>query len=193
MDQRRRKSLRLPHYDYSASGEYFVTVCTLGRVCCLGDIAGDEVCLSQMGELISETLRSFPLKYTGVQLEEWVVMPNHWHAVFRFQRPLKKDARMVNGSSSLRFSATGCVPKLGVLIRGLKSASSRLIREKIDPGFAWQRNYYEHVIRNEEGLIKVREYIRDNPRKWEEDRNHPSRMPVKDIPVQERLNNRSFL
>jgi hypothetical protein len=129
MEERHRKNLRLPHYDYSASGEYFVTVCTLGRVCCLGDMEGDEVCLSPKGKLISEILGLLPLKYPGVQMEEWVVMPNHWHAVFRFQQSLKKEVCKVNGSGGLRIPATGCVPTLGVLIHGLKSVSSRLIKK----------------------------------------------------------------
>jgi REP element-mobilizing transposase RayT len=101
-------------------------------------------------------------KNPAIQMDDWVVMPNHWHAVIRTQKPIKTTAGAIN-----------CAPTIGNIVRGIKSAASVSIRRSLDLVFDWQKNYYEHVVRNEEEYLKIREYIRDNPRRWDEDLNNP--------------------
>ena len=162
METRRRKNLRLPHFEYSSSGVYFVTVCTADRICNLGDVLDGQVRLSARGEMVRNVLTEFNEKNPAVQIDDWVVMPNHWHAVIRIQEPTKTTAGAIN-----------CAPTISKTVRGIKASICVTIRKGVDSSFAWQKNYYEHIVRNEDDYLKIREYVLDNPRRWEEDDNHP--------------------
>ena len=170
MDLPKRKQIRLREYDYSAPGAYFVTICTHERRCILSDIAvgalheapAISVRLTQLGQIVDETIRSLLERYSDLTVDQYVVMPNHIHLLLRIkaERALREAPLRENGTRSLLAKAVGY----------LKMNSSKRIREIKPEMQVWQRSYHEHVIRNEDDYRQIWEYIDTNPAKWEEDR-----------------------
>jgi putative transposase len=172
--QHHRRSTRLPAYDYAQAGAYFVTMVAHRRQCLFGEIGDGRVTLNPCGEVIAdEWLRSAQIR-PAARLDEFIVMPNHIHGIV-----IIRDQPVVGAHS--------CAPlpeaplrrpprSLGSLIAGFKSAATKRIKEtRGTPGQpVWQRNYYEHIIRNEEELDAIRQYIADNPLRWAEDRENPT-------------------
>jgi REP element-mobilizing transposase RayT len=162
---RHRRSTRLRAYDYRTPGAYFVTVCTRERHCVLGEIADGQVVLSLTGEVVRDVWVVLPQRLPTVALDAFVVMPNHVHGVLWLNAP---DARGPEPEPT--------APTLGQVIRTFKASSARLARVPC-PEFAWQRNYWERVVRNENELERVREYIAANPVLWAEDEENPATHP----------------
>ena len=164
----RRRSLRLPRFDYTQQGAYFVTVCTDGRKLMFGDVINDEVKLNEVGRIAAEEwLKSVQIR-TEITLDTWVVMPNHIHGIVMITDDRRRLDRPV--------APSGPRPRsLGALMAGFKSAATKRINAlRGTPGAAvWQRNYYEHIIRNEAALNRIRQYIADNPARWAEDPENP--------------------
>jgi REP element-mobilizing transposase RayT len=178
-DVRRRRSIRLQGYDYSQAGAYFVTACAHNRECLFGSIENGIVTLCECGGIVqTEWIKTAEIR-SEVTLDAFVVMPNHFHAILFIdngsvgaQVVVAHTAVGAHGRAPLQRS-----PKsLGSLMAGFKSAATKRINEtRNSPGIpVWQRNYYERVIRNEEELNAIRQYIIDNPARWTEDRNHPA-------------------
>ncbi|MBT4511895.1 MAG: transposase [Chloroflexi bacterium] len=163
-DKRHRRSIRLKEYDYSQPGAYFLTICTQNREMYLESGACKAVLQSCWCEI--------PVRYPNVELDEFVIMPNHIHGIMivgaQFIAPTSGNKR----KSALR-GAINLAPTIGQMIRSFKATSTRVIRRDILPEFGWQRNYYDHVIRSAHDLYKTRQYIINNPHKWEEDENNP--------------------
>jgi REP element-mobilizing transposase RayT len=163
-----RRSIRLSHYDYSRTGAYFVTICAHERRCLFGRIVGTQVLLNPIGDVIArEWVRSSEMR-PDVDLDAFVVMPNHLHGIVLLGRS----------------EAAATTRPLGHMIRGFKAATTRLVAAAghgLDHPL-WQRNYYEHIIRNEESLEAVRAYIADNPARWAQDRQNPgaTQLPKQD-------------
>jgi putative transposase len=160
-----RHPLRLPSYDYSHAGAYFVTICTQGSACMLGDVSAGSVDLSEEGKLINAAWQSLPARFPAIELDAMVIMPNHIHGIIIIQS--------ANKPLSKRTSAMNCAPTddmlpitLGEVIRVFKAVSCRWVRKEINPEFSWQRNYYEHIIRDENELNSIRQYITRNPLQW---------------------------
>jgi putative transposase len=153
-----RKPLRLRGFDYSSDGSYLVTVCTYGRRCTLGSIAGEHVVKSALGAIVARQIELLPERLPGVGIDAFVVMPNHVHVVVRLQR-----ARQ---ASPLR-----------VVVGSFKSGSAREINAlRGTPGAGvWQRGYHDHVIRDVDDLQRVREYVDSNPIRWALDPENPAR------------------
>jgi len=151
----RRRSLRLPAYEYSQAGAYFITVCTQGRVTLFGEVIGCDVQLNEMGMIVQQAWDDLPTHYQGIDLDAFIVMPNHVHGVIVLaDEPATRHA----------------IPEI---VRGFKTFSDRRVNERADRrGGLWQRGYYEHVIRNEEALNRIRNYIADNPARWAEDQDN---------------------
>ncbi|MDP6041697.1 MAG: transposase [Candidatus Latescibacteria bacterium] len=162
----RRRSIRLDGYGYSQPGAYFVTICTQNRECVLGDVANGELQLTDFGDVVSkwwiEILNHFP----QTDLDEWIIMPNHIHGIIVITTNSRGEVSSPSPKSS---------PKLGDVIAYFKYQSTKEINsQRGSPGIKfWQRNYYDHIIRNEEDLNRIRDYIYNNPKNWTEDRNHP--------------------
>jgi len=181
-DKHHRKSMRLKDYDYSAAGAYFVTICSHNRDCIFGDINNGKMYLSEFGDILeSEWLQSQEIR-KEVELDIYQVMPNHFHAiVFISDLPENRihrvdtDAVGANGRSPLRHPRMR--PKsLSSLMAGYKSAvTSKINQLRKTPGVqVWQRNYWDRIIRNEKELFKIRQYIINNPLKWELDHDNPA-------------------
>ena len=171
----RRRSIRLPGYDYSQPGGYFVTICTKDRECVFGEVVEGEVRLNEAGRVIADTWKWLGRHYSYVELDEWVIMPNHLHAiVIMHANPTDEPGR---GGS---LTAPTTIPKrkpLGRLIGAFKTVSAKRINESrgTPGGGVWQRDSFEHVIRDEEDLRRIREYIAQNPLSWEIDEENPGR------------------
>lgn len=174
-----RKSVRLREYDYSQPGNYFFTICTVNRACILGEIRGCGVKLSAAGEFVQATWLTIPDHFPMVHLDEMVIMPNHVHGILCIRTDedgMPVDRPWPGGSNA----QSGIGPRknsLGSIIGSFKSASSREInKHRGTPGVPlWQANYYEHIIRDEQSLDRIRAYIAGNPARWEDDEENPYR------------------
>ena len=181
-DIRRRRSVRLRDYDYASAGAYFVTICTHGRACLFGDVLDGEMCLNGYGRIVLEEWLRTEVIRQEVALDVFQVMPNHVHGIVLFQP--EGPAISYAAESGNVVGAHGRAPlrraprSLGSLIAGFKSSATRRINEtRGAPGApVWQRNYYEHVIRSEDELDRVRAYTQGNPGKWSEDVENPANL-----------------
>ena len=165
-----RRSLRLPGYDYTQPGAYFVTLVAQGRLCLFGEIADGEMQLNEVGEIVAQAWQWLARQYPYVDIDEWVIMPNHLHGIIWI---VNNDASGRGGSRPAPTTHPVHPQKsLGRLIGAFKTTSTKQINIlNHTPGAAlWQRNYYEHVIRNDDDLRRIREYICNNPLRWALDR-----------------------
>ncbi len=164
-------------YDYAQAGAYFVTIVVQGRACLFGEVVDGEVHLNDTGRLVSACWQWLESQYPFVELYEFVVMPNHLHGII-----VISDGTRRGGSRTAPTGADSPAIKrkpLGRLIGAFKTVSTkRFNREHGLSGTPlWQRDYFEHVIRSEESLAKIRRYIHDNPARWEFDRENPAMAP----------------
>ncbi|MCI0798339.1 MAG: transposase [Chloroflexi bacterium] len=164
IEQRRRRSIRLLGYDYAQTGGYFVTICTQGRACIFGDVVDGEMRLNHAGEMVQRWWTEMGNKFPAFQADEYVVMPNHFHAVVNLVSPKGAHAEA----------------PLSTMVQWLKTMTTneyiRCVKQCGWPPFSkrvWQRNYYEHIIRDESALGRIRRYIVDNPAKWHKDPENP--------------------
>jgi putative transposase len=174
-----RRSIRLPGWDYTRTGAYFVTIVTYQRETLFGAIVDGEMVLSESGRIVAEEWERTAVVRPYVRLDEFVVMPNHIHGI------LVITDEHGRGTATRRGMAPPCpyVGKFGkpiagslpTIVRAFKSAVAKRINERRGtPGVpVWQRNYYEHIVRNERELNAIRQYIRDNPGRWAEDAENP--------------------
>ncbi len=171
LDKHRRRSIRLPGYDYTQAGAYFITACTHVRACLFGTIVDGVMALNAFGEIVrDEWLKSAQIR-REIQLDGFVVMPNHIHGIVVVDPVIPLSPPVgAHGRAPLHRK-----PKsLGAFMAGFKPAVTRRVNEICHtPGNpVWQRNYYEHVIRDESELGRIREYILSNPQQWEADKEY---------------------
>ena len=145
MDFPKRKSLRIPEYDYSEANFYFITICTDGKKCIFGE-AGN---LNWLGRIAEENLIKISAINPSIRLDHYVVMPNHIHAILDVGPDNQKNLSNVIGQ--------------------YKMSVTKLARKKVAGFRVWQRSYHDHVIRNQVGYEKIWAYIENNPLKWEAD------------------------
>ena len=174
---KQRRSLRLKEYDYSREGAYFITICTYNRECVLGNVADEEMILNQFGNIVLECWNSLTGCYTNIELDKFAVMPNHVHGIIKIidnvgaihELPLQ-TANTDQKTKRRRM----LIPKVVGYFKMNSAKQINTIRNTAGIP-VWQRNYYEHIIRNENKLNKIREYIQNNPLKWHLDRDNPRR------------------
>jgi REP element-mobilizing transposase RayT len=177
--QHHRRSSRLPAYDYARPGAYFVTICIQDRERILGEVAGDQVVLSDAGKMIESVWHELPERYRGVELDAFVVMPNHLHGIVVLvgagPRACPENAGRVPPGQPQGVAPTRTIslPHVVHRFKSLTAAKYRQgIRDNRWPPFPrrlWQRNYYEHVIRDDEDLDRIRRYVAENALRWKED------------------------
>jgi REP element-mobilizing transposase RayT len=161
--------MRLPDFNYGADGAYFVTICVEGRLCLLGEIVGDRAILTPLGHAVAECWQAVPGHFMCVDLGPFVIMPNHVHGMVW----IASDS--IDGGSTSKGLAGP--PTLGQIIGWFKYESTKRINAvRGTPGLrVWQRNYYDHIVRTEEGLYAIAEYIDGNPRSWRRDEMNPAK------------------
>jgi putative transposase len=152
--QFRTDTLRLQNCDYSHPGFYFITLCINNRERLFGIISDGKMVLNEYGHIVDQCWLDLPNHYQNMKLDAYVVMPNHFHGIIK----------IVNGSNQ-RYG-------LSEYVRALKTFSARRINElRHTVGKnVWQYGYYDHVIRDDASLQRIREYIFKNPEKWKNDR-----------------------
>lgn len=163
-----RKLNRLENYDYSQNGMYFITICTKNREYFFGEIKNGEIILNDTGKIIKKCWLDLPNHYKNCILDEWAIMPNHFHGIIEIRHDIVET-----GFKPVPTELINKTHSLSEFIRGFKTFSSRRINELNGKNyFQWQRSFYDHIIRNDESLNKIREYIQINPKMWEQDRNN---------------------
>jgi len=177
-----RKSMRLRDYDYSRPGYYFITVCIKDRRQNLfGNVTGGTMVLNSHGKIVLNEWHKTAAIRPDVALHEFMVMPNHIHGIINLRRgtacraPAKQDD-YIDVPGTARRAPTPTIEQYGkptvgtipTIIRAFKSAVSKRIHD-ISPGFQWQRNFYDHIIRDEKSLYFIRRYIQENPVNWLKD------------------------
>lgn len=175
--QHHRHSIRLKDYDYSSAGAYFVTICVHRGQCLFGQVDDNGMKLSPFGMIVINCWEDLPNHYPHVILDAFVVMPNHIHGVV----VLEDNSVSGESTSGREAKRAGYKPaptkrhSLSEIIRGFKTFSAKRINEiKNTQGVPfWQRNYYEHIIRNERAYVAIRDYILNNPANWDKDQLHP--------------------
>ena len=170
----RRKHIRLKNYDYALPGLYYVTICTFERICLFGNIVNGEMQLNNYGQIVhDEWLKTEKLR-PNVKLDEFVVMPNHIHGIIVInsnshvgatRRVAPTLGNRINGPTS---------GSIGAIIGQFKSTVTKRINKlhTMPNGHIWQRNYYEHIIRNDWDWHRIKRYIGNNIQNWENDKNH---------------------
>ncbi len=189
-EHRRRRSIRLRGYDYRQPGAYFITICTYDKSCVFGHIVEGQMQLNECGQVVQEQWISTAKVRPNVELGAFVIMPNHLHAIL-IVGPAVGATRRVAPTNGIVGPAVGATRRvaptnpphgpargsLGAIIGQFKSMTTKRVNlRRGTPGsILWQRNYYEHVIRSEESLNAIREYICRNPLSWASDAENPAR------------------
>ena len=161
-----RRSIRLPDYDYTTPGAYLVNICTQNRECLFGEIVDSKIVYNDLGRLVVKAWIWLAEQYPYVELDEFIVMPNHLHGILVL-------SDYCRGSS--RTAPTAKRKPLGRIVGAFKTVSTKRVNLfRQTPGTRlWQRGYYEHVVRNTEELSRIREYIVTNPARWAIDCENP--------------------
>jgi REP element-mobilizing transposase RayT len=174
-----RRSIRLKDYDYSRRGAYFVTVCTRNKQPLFGEIIDGVMHQNDVAEIARKYWLEIPNHFSNVTLDQFVIMPNHVHGIIVITDDMV-GAKHASPLRSYKTKIHGAKPKsLGTIIASFKSATTKQINLLLKtPGNPhWQRNYYEHIIRNEQELNKIKRYIINNPPRWEYDRENRNGIP----------------
>ena len=180
----RRRSRRLPGYDYSQAGAYFITACIHNRAMLFGAVIDGDVRLSEMGTIVQQTWDELPTHYHGIDLDAFIVMPNHVHGIIILADQSERRhgiPEIVRGFKTFSARRVNERARIGVHVgAGFKPAVDVGAGFKPAPGpptstIRWQRGYYEHVIRNDKALDRIRAYIANNPARWADDPENISR------------------
>lgn len=145
-DIHKRQSIRLKKYNYAKEGMYFITMCVQNRECLLGEIIENKMQLNNIGETVEKELLNINVKFEQSNIDIYQIMPNHIHIILKIE---KKNKNIIG--NIMRY------------FKGRVSSKTKIY---------WQRNYYEHIIRNEEEYYAICNYITNNPLKWGEDSNY---------------------
>jgi len=173
-----RKSIRLQGYDYSSEGAYYVTIVTFHRDSLFGEIVNGEIVLNDFGKIADECWRAIPEHFPFVELGAYVIMPNHAHGIIVITDNRRGAAMLRPYDDNPNPHKINVKPgSLGAIVRSYKSAVSYRINKEYNATGIWQRNYYEHIIRNDKDLQNKTDYIEANPSLWDEDDNNPRNNP----------------
>jgi putative transposase len=189
-----RKTIRLKDYDYSSPGEYFVTICSQDKICLFGHIVKEEMQLSIIGDIAQRCWLEIPNHFPNVELDAFVVMPNHIHGIIIIQDSRRDVVLNVpessdpenhsvhennNPTSDVQLNVpTRFSPRRGtlsVIIRTFKGAVTLGCRRRGFSDFNWQPRFYEHIVRDDKDLNIIRDYIANNPIQWASDEDNLSK------------------
>ena len=171
-----RRSIRLKGYDYSLAGAYYVTIVAQNRACLFGDVVNAEMQLNDAGQMVQFQWEALSQRFPNVELDEFVVMPNHFHGII----VITGKGNVQTGQPQGIAPTDEYDPALGDIVGAWKSiVTDEYIRgvhqlnwQPFDRKL-WQRNYWEHIVRDEPDLNRIREYIINNPANWQSDENNP--------------------
>lgn len=163
-----RKPNRLRHYNYSQAGAYFITVCTKGQKCIFGNVVNSTMHLNSLGHIVCNTWNEAIPCYPNVTSDYSIVMPNHFHAIINVEK--QEDTALDHNSKESRKTMF-----LTKIVGQFKMQAAKRVNQarNLSGESLWMRSYWDRIIRNEEELMKIREYIQNNPLKWELDKLNP--------------------
>lgn len=195
-----RRSIRLQGYDYSQAGLYFITICCQDRACLFGEIVDGEMICNDAGNIANQCWLDIPNHFPNMVLHEYVVMPNHIHGIVEIIGTDNVGAKNISPNNNVMANddvgaknispynnvmanddgigandysplpPNGTSKTIGSMVRGFKIGVTKWIRQNTNVYDVWQRNYYEHIIRNEQSYHRISNYIINNPKKWNEDK-----------------------
>ena len=173
-----RRSIRLPGYDYASAGWYFVTICCHKRQNLFGEIQQGEMVLNAAGEMVEECWFNIPKHFPNAELHEFVVMPNHVHGIIE----LTVRAENFLPLQPIQHEFQTVIPiSVASIVKGFKIGVTKWMRQNTHQNQIWQRNYYEHIIRNDESYRRIANYIVHNPQNWQEDEYFPARDRIQNL------------
>ncbi|MBC3539983.1 transposase [Rufibacter sp. H-1] len=182
-----RRSIRLHGYDYAQAGLYFITLCVQDKAYLFGEISDSAMILNEAGKMVEQQWLTLPQRFPTVALHPYVIMPNHFHGIIEnvgatlVVAQNAKDAvttlEQANDGNLGQGQPQGIAPTISSIISAFKSITTveyiRGVKAKSWIAFnnrLWQRNYWEHIIRDEKEYASICEYIQDNPLNWETDK-----------------------
>jgi len=192
-----RHSIRLKGYDYSQQGAYYVTIVAQNHACLFGDVVNAEMQLNDAGQMLESHWECLPQRFPNVELDEFVVMPNHFHGIIvitdKRATASKRATTRKRATTSMR-ATTRVAPtsdnmdEYASILGGIVGAWKSIVTDEYIRGVhrrnwepfyrkLWQRNYWEHIVRDEPDLDHIRAYIINNPAHWESDGNNPKNGP----------------
>ncbi len=169
-----RRSIRLQGYDYAQAGAYFVTIVAYHRDPLFGEVCQKEMILNDYGKIAEECWRAIPDHFPHVELGAYVIMPNHVHGIIIITDQRRGAAMLRPYDNHNAHKINIQRGSLGAMVRSYKSAVSYRIHQEHNAAAIWQRNYYEHIIRDEIDLQNKTDYIEANPLLWEQDDENPA-------------------
>ncbi len=169
----RIQTARLPNWDYSDNGHYFITICTKEHKHYFGEVVGYEIQLSKIGKIVQKYWLEIPSHFPFVELDEFIIMSNHVHGILIIKNVNKYvETPKLGVSTTEKMKSNnwkrGC---LGAIINQYKRICTIQIH-KININFSWQSRFYDNIIRNKRSFYYIREYIKNNPLNWRKDRNN---------------------
>lgn len=170
----RIESTRLKEFDYSFQYWYYVTINTKGHIGFLGEVNGGKVILNRFGKIVNEEWNNISKIRSGVDLDSYIIMPNHFHGIVIVNQSSKLKTVETHRDASLQKPV--CVNSLSNIIRGFKGTVTKKIHQTGGLEFKWQSRFYDHIIRTEQDLARIRKYINLNPLKWEIEKNNPENL-----------------
>ena len=185
-----RRSIRLRKYDYSGPGAYFVTICAFNKECIFGQLVGQQMQENGCGRVVREQWFDSARRRKEIELDAFVVMPNHLHGIVWILGPRGEHVMMNSGFALPLDRMLKAAPRpkrsipakrphsLGAWVAGFKSAITSRVRVIWNNPDApvWQDNYFERILRDEEELNRIREYVLSNPLRWGADRYNAARV-----------------
>ncbi len=165
------KQFRLPYYNYASTNLYFVTICTHDRKCIFGDVVDGKIMLSNMGKYVEESWLKIPSVTEYASIDEFVVMPNHFHGILFIDN--EDEPREIE---TMEFQIRK--RSLSNVVRNFKSAVTTKIRglQNDQTLKVWQRKFYDRIVRDEIELNRIRDYIINNPLRWQEEKRGPDNL-----------------
>lgn len=167
-------SARLAGWDYTASGMYFVTICTKNRIPWFGEIRNGYVCLSDIGSIAWRCWQEIPQHFPRVTLDGFIVMPNHVHCLLYLGESFVGAVDGVETPYIASLPASPDMVSLSTIMGTYKAAVRRWCTKNGYPEFVWQARFYDHISRHPDATVRIQRYIRENPQQWHEDDFHTS-------------------
>lgn len=183
-----RKSIRLKGYDYAQAGLYFITICLKNRLCLFGEIVNGEMMLNDAGRMVENEWLKLPQRFPNIELHEFVIMPNHFHAIMEIAvgatlvvAPNDTVAPNIESGQHDMGQQQGIAPTKPKTVGDMVGAFQSIVNVEYIRGVnnlkwesfngkLWQRNYWEHIIRDEQFYQRIAEYIINNPKNWNNDK-----------------------
>jgi len=167
-----RKQNRLNNYDYSNNGYYFVTICTYNREYIFGEVVNDKMILNPCGNITKKSWQDLPNHHIGIELDQFIIMPNHIHGIIIINNPVGNGPPSTGSGQVARSFNNHTNNNLSIIIGSYKSTVTKQINRLNKNTFKWQKSFHDHIVRVDESLNNIRNYIINNPKTWPLDENN---------------------